>query len=414
MKKIIPILLCFVMILSLCACEVKIDYPSTFFEDNDISIPEDLENIVIPDVNGSSSDNTTTSEPEVSKGTENTNNSSVQTPSSNNSSNNSSQKTSSSSSSSSNVGNSSSNISSSVEKEIEQKLPVVSGGDTSDDTDLVLGVDYGAYLYEGFFVNSVIDKNTVYSIFKTPNSIVVFDTEKLNTVYSKSLPARPAEIQIDGDNLLISFPDLRCINVYNKKTFSQIKSISLPNIVSSFCIDGNKIYYSEDDQHCKVFCTNLATNETTQVAGQRTFYYPKLLLNKEKGLLYIGESGSSGSQLYYCNTSDLSIQSSFAKNNYGLMNNERTMFFVNDNVFWGGFRFASGNATNPIGEYSGNSFYHADKNFAITQKGIFETNTYTFLGEMETLIDFAMVTENKCLVAVFRIHPANIVVAVPY
>lgn len=307
-------------------------------------------------------------------------------------------------------------ITGSVEEKIEEELPDVVGGNT-EDFDLVLGEDYGAYLYEGTFVSLVNDNNTVYSIFKLPNIIVAYDTEKLELVYSMPLPGRAAEIQVEGNNLLISYPELKCIKVYNKKTLTQIKSISLPNVVSSFCIDGNVIYYSEDDQHCKVFRTDLSTNETKTIVRSDNvpvlFYFPKLLLNKEKGLLYIGDSGTTGSTLYYYNTDDLSLHSIFRKNNYGLTNQKRTMFFVNDNIFWGGFRFGADSAENIIGEYGGSSTYHADENFVITAKGIYETDTYQYLGDIESSVHMA-VTNNKCLVAVYNRYPGNVVVALPY
>lgn len=307
-------------------------------------------------------------------------------------------------------------ITGSVEEKIEEELPDVVGGNT-EDFDLVLGEDYGAYLYEGTFVSLVNDNNTVYSIFKLPNIIVAYDTEKLELVYSMPLPGRAAEIQVEGNNLLISYPELKCIKVYNKKTLTQIKSISLPNVVSSFCIDGNVIYYSEDDQHCKVFRTDLSTNETKTIVRSDNvpvlFYFPKLLLNKEKGLLYIGDSGTTGSTLYYYNTDDLSLHSIFRKNNYGLTNQKRTMFFVNDNIFWGGFRFGADSAENIIGEYGGSSTHHADENFVITAKGIYETDTYQYLGDIESSVHMA-VTNNKCLVAVYNHYPGNVVVALPY
>ena len=307
-------------------------------------------------------------------------------------------------------------ITSSVEDKIEEELPDVVGGD-KEGSDLVLGEDYGAYLYEGTFVNLVTDKNIVYSIFKLPNTIVAYDTENLELIYSMPLPGRPAEIQVDGNNLLISYPDLKCIRVYNKKTLTQSKSISLPNVVSSFCIDGDIIYYSEDDQHCKVYRTDLSTNETKTIVRPdnvpELFYFPKLLLNKEKGLLYIGDSGTTGSTLYYYNTADLSLHSMFRKNDYGLTNQKRTMFYVNDNIFWGGFRFGSDSAKNIIGEYGGSSTHYADESFVITANGIYETDTYQYLGDTQSSIHMA-VAENKCLIAVYQHNPGNVVVAVPY
>lgn len=62
MKKIISVLLCLGLVFSLCACEIQLDFPSTFFEDNGISVPENLDDIVISNGNESTENGTTTPE----------------------------------------------------------------------------------------------------------------------------------------------------------------------------------------------------------------------------------------------------------------------------------------------------------------------------------------------------------------
>lgn len=410
MKKFIGIILCFSIMMMLSSCNKNTDNSSSAIDSADKSIS----NISSLDENSSKNADT--------KGTESSNaNTATETSSEKSktdSDKNSSNKNSSTISSSENKpSESSQEINSSTEEKIEENLPDIVGGNENQDSELVLGEDYGAYIYEGSFVGHVNDGNMVYSLFKSPNTIVAFDTDSLEVVYSSPLGGRPAEVQVDGNNLLISFPDLKCIKVYNKKTFSQIKTISLPNVVSSFCIDGDIVFYSEDDQHCKVYCTNLSTNVTETLARNdgvpNLFYFPKLLLNKEKGLLYIGESNSTGSTLYYYNAFDLTFHSMYRKNNYGLMNQRRTMFLVNDNVFWGGMRFGADNAENIIGEYGGTSTYYADEDFVITATGIYETDSYQYVAKMDSAIHMS-VTSNKCLVAVYSHNPGKVVVAVPY
>lgn len=413
MKKLISVIICFAIVLSFASCKKT--------EDNLSVVSTNTDKIVSTqsDVKENSSEETST---------ENTDTSDESVVSSTSSKEDSSSKTEEKPSSTESTGNSSpaesqtpsvsEDIDDSTEEKIEEQLPGgIIGDDTIEGSDLVLGEDYGAFAYTGNFLTYTLDGNVMYTIFKNPNSITAYDAKNLDIVYSYALPGRPAEIQVDGENLLISFPDLKCIKVYNKQDFSQIKSIALPNVVSSFCIDGDVVYYAEDDQHCKVFCTNLQTNETKAILTDgkfpRTFSEPKLLLNKKLGLLYIGESGSTGSALYYYNTSDFSMHSVYKKDNYGLSNWYRTMYFVNDNVFWGGFRFGADSAENLIGEYSGYSFYHADENFVVTPKGVFDTNTYMLLSDLENM-SYVFVTKNMALVAVFHINPADIVVIVPY
>ena len=171
------------------------------------------------------------------------------------------------------------------------------------------------------------------------------------------------------------------IDIFSKNDTVKESSLYFDHEVSSFCLDGDYIYYSEHDQFCRVFRKNLVTGELTMVESKNNnlFYYPKLYLNKEDRILYIGESGSSGNAIYYYDADALTQKSVFLKNNYGIMNHTREIFHVEDMIFWGGYCLSDTNARELIGKYgvaNYGSVVFASSEIVSTYEGLFLTDTY--------------------------------------
>ncbi|MBQ8409387.1 MAG: hypothetical protein IJY39_11060 [Clostridia bacterium] len=207
------------------------------------------------------------------------------------------------------------------------------------------------YTLDGDVVKWFTENDFIYVITSGNNRLVVIDTKTMLPVSNIPLAGEPAEINSVGNKIYISLPDLCRIDVFSKSNCVKESSLYFDHEVSSFCIDGNYIYYSEHDQFCKVFKKNLVTNELTMVqnTGLNTFYFPKLYLNEEDRILYIGESGSTGSALYYYDADTLALKSVFKKNDYGIMNHTREIFHLGDEIFWGNYRLSDTNAKELVG-----------------------------------------------------------------
>ena len=153
------------------------------------------------------------------------------------------------------------------------------------------------YYLDGDVVNWVSEGDLLYVITAGNNRLVMIDTTTMIPVYNTSLAAVPAELNIIGDEIYISLPDLCRIDIFSKADGTKKSSLSFDHEISSFCLDGDIIYYTEHDQHCEVFKKDLVTGDTKRIVG--SFYFPKILLNKEDNILYIGESKSTGSAIFY-------------------------------------------------------------------------------------------------------------------
>ena len=237
------------------------------------------------------------------------------------------------------------------------------------------------YSLDGEVVNWTTENDLVYVITKGNNRLVVIDSENMTPIYNVPLAGTPAEMNFIGDNIYISLPDLCRIDVFNKSDCVKSSSMYFDHDVTSFCIDGDYIYYSQNNQHCKVFKKNLSTGEiqTIQTDNIFTFYNPKLYLNNEDRILYIGETGSSGSALYYFDADTLALKSVFKKNDYGIMNHTREIFHYGDEIFWGSYRLSDTNAKELIGKYGtydyGSVTFVSDE-MVSTYEGLFLTDTY--------------------------------------
>jgi hypothetical protein len=237
------------------------------------------------------------------------------------------------------------------------------------------------YQLDGDVVNWVAENDLIYVITSGNNRLVAINSKTMTAVSNVSLAGKPAEINLVGDKIYISLPDLCRIDIFSKSNLAADSSLYFEHEVSSFCIDGNYIYYSEHDQHCDVYRKNITTNELTKIVPDRgwSFYQPKLYLNKQDNILYIGESGMTGSTLYYYDATTLQLKSLFRKDDYGIMNHTRDIFHVGNEIFWGNYRLSDTKAKQIVGRYgvaNYGSVNFASKELVSTFEGVFLTDTY--------------------------------------
>ena len=239
----------------------------------------------------------------------------------------------------------------------------------------------GLYQLDGDVVNWTTENDLIYVITSGNNRLVIINSKTMMAVTNIPLAGKPAEINLIGDRIYISLPDLCRIDIFSKSNTAKISSLYFEHEVSSFCIDGNYVYYSEHDQHCEVYKKNLTTNELIRIIPDRgsTFYQPKLYLNKQDNILYIGETGTTGSALFYYDATTLQLKSVFRKNGYGIMNHTRDIFHIGDEIFWGNYRLSDTAAKQIVGRYGEGDYgsvNFASEELVSTYEGIFLTDTY--------------------------------------
>ena len=289
---------------------------------------------------------------------------------------------------------------------------------TDDNKSVEIWATAVLYYLDGNVVNWVSEGDLLYVITSGNNRLVMIDTATMVPVYNTSLAAVPAELNIIGDEVYISLPDLCKIEIFSKADGTKKSSFSFEHEVSSFCLDGDTIYYTEHDQHCEVFKKNLVTGNTERIGS--TFYFPKILLNKEDNILYIGESRSTGSAIYYYDPDTLERKSKFEKDNYGITNHTREIFHVGDMIFWGNYCLSDTNASELLARY-GTATYgsvnFASEEIVSTYEGLFLTDTYECIvdyDDVQTEFQYVLVTESENIFFRTRSFDKNIIVGVNF
>ena len=289
---------------------------------------------------------------------------------------------------------------------------------TDDNKSVEIWATAVLYHLDGDVVNWVSEGDLLYVITSGNNRLVMIDTATMVPVYNTSLAAVPAELNIIGDEIYISLPDLCKIEIFSKANGTKKSSLSFEHEVSSFCLDGDTIYYTEHDQHCEAFKKDLVTGDTKRIGG--SFYFPKILLNKEDNILHIGESRSTGSTIYYYDATTLECLSMFRKDNYGLTNHTREIFHVGDMIFWGNYCLSDTNASELLARY-GTATYgsvnFASEEIVSTYEGLFLTDTYECIvdyDDVQTEFQYVLVTESENIFFRTRSFDKNIIVGVNF
>ncbi len=278
------------------------------------------------------------------------------------------------------------------------------------------------YQLDGNVVNWITERDLIYIITSGNNRLFVINSKTMAPILNIPLAGEPGEINLFGDKIYISLPDLCRVDIFSKSNFSQLSSLYFQHEISSFCIDGNYVYYSEHDQHCNVFRKNLITDEVIRIppGNGSSFYEPKLYLNKEDNILCIGETSCSGCGLYYYDATTLQLKSRFKKNGYGIMNHTRDIFHVGNDIFWGNYRFSDTDAAQILGRYGTGDY--GSVNFASgelvsTFEGIFLTDTYECIVnyfDARFTYEYLLVTDSYNVFFRKRGLDANIIVGVNF
>lgn len=293
---------------------------------------------------------------------------------------------------------------------------------TEENNSMVIEATAVLYTLDGDVVNWTTENDYLYVITSGNNRLVIIDSKNMCPVYNTPLSGVPAEMNIVGDKIYISFPDLCRIDIFSKTNCQKESSLYFDHEVSSFYIDGDTIYYSEHDQWCHVYKKNLTTGQLTIVENNSNslFYYPKLFLNKEDGILYIGESKSSGSAIYYYDATSLTLKSFFKKDNYGITNHTREIFHIGDEIFWGNYRLSDTNANQLVGRYGTanyGSVVFASNDLVSTYEGLFLTDTYECVvnySESDFEFEHVIVTDSYNIFFRKRIGDQNIIIGVNF
>ena len=249
--------------------------------------------------------------------------------------------------------------------------------------DLTKQVPYYSFELTGKIVDCLVDEDLIYIVCK--NKINLYDGNTGKVVYSNFLPSRPAEMHMYGDELWISFPELSCINIYNKSDFKLLKTVKMSKVFS-FDVDDNYIYFSGEARQQFVYRYNLTTQKEELLfldndTLDKDFFEPAILVDKNTSMLYVAETNTTACKLYLYNTETLELCGVFESTpssgpSVGFGNDVRKILLLDGYVYWNGFKVnptVLWKAEQSYGsEDGGPGILFADSDYVATRVGVYE------------------------------------------
>lgn len=220
--------------------------------------------------------------------------------------------------------------------------------------------------------------NTLYGISKDDKALFFVNAATLNLEKSLTFTSSPTDIIQDDGKLYVALDDVNQISVVNMGSRTITGTLYTSSDPYRLVKDGDKIYYAERDQWCDIYEYNLRTN-TDQKISLGTVYYPDLAINPVDHILYIGESGSSGSDMIYYSTAlNKVIGTSNYDSRYGFPYPSRTILFDGEKVYYAGFDFDKNNPALILGSYDDEVIF-AKYGLVYTETSVYDSESYTLL-----------------------------------
>ncbi len=243
------------------------------------------------------------------------------------------------------------------------------------------GVEYFSYEFVGTITDWFVEGDLVHMVFKNANRYSVFDTGSGQKVFDYELNAKPAEIHNINNELWISYPDSRCIIIYDKQTFTIKNTIELQHKVLSFGVYKDYVVYTENRQNVIGYRYSMNTGQTDVIKpdfGQVSLDESDVLVNQKLGLVYICESGNTNSKVYCYDIETLKLKSESSKNKYGCLNSVRRSYLIGDSLYWSSYEIDATDVSKIKSQYQhtyATGMLYVNERFVVTNEGIYLRET---------------------------------------
>lgn len=212
--------------------------------------------------------------------------------------------------------------------------------------------------------------NTLYGISYFDKALFFVNATNLNLEKSITFTSSPTDIVLDKGKLYISLDDINQIAVVDsvsRQTVGTLYTSSHPNRI---VVDGNKLYYTEGDQWCKIYAYDLTSNiDQTLLSGN--IYWPDLAINTDKHILYIGESGITDAKMIYYSTTDNKV---IDKTDNEFSHTKRYTLFDDSMVYYASKCFDPEDPNKVLGSFDSDIIF-AKYGYAFTNTAIYDSCT---------------------------------------
>lgn len=160
------------------------------------------------------------------------------------------------------------------------------------------------------------DETTNTIILWLKDSIKIYDAKTLVELQSMEYPSLTDVDTIDGYLALCS-ATRNVVSVYDIKTLTKSFEFTpiLTHKITHIALADNKVFYTGDDQWCKVYMADLKLH-TQDIIVLENIYKPDFLVNRENNILYVYETGISRTDVKAINIFTCKLSFSFSYGDY--------------------------------------------------------------------------------------------------
>lgn len=228
------------------------------------------------------------------------------------------------------------------------------------------------------------------------SNLLFINPDTLQIDATMALPAAPTDLIAHGGKLYIALDSVSQIQVVDIASRTAVKTLTTAKDPYRIVKDEESLFYTQRSQWSGMRKYNLSTDADSDIGG--SFYQPAIAVNPSLHILYIGESGLSGSVLSYYDENLQTFTKCSYDGGYGFSYPSRNICFDGTSVYYAGRRFAPDNPNRYSASFFGSKGVLAVINGCIiTGNGtVFDRNTYLQIGTFSNTVSLADVA-GSCL-----------------
>ena len=229
--------------------------------------------------------------------------------------------------------------------------------------------------------------NSLYAISEAGKCLLFINANTLAIDNNLPLVGSPTDIIQENGKLYIALDSINKIVIVDISTKTIVDTLNTTSDPYRIVKDGNSLYYTERDQWCYTYQYDL-NNKTDKQLSIESLYNPDLAINVNNHILYIGESGSSGSDMIYYSTVENKVLGKTSYDNgLGFPYPNRDTLYDGQNVYYAGCKFNPLDPTNILANYGSNKIIQVKQGYVFAKTAIYDKVTNQIVNNYANGID---------------------------
>lgn len=232
------------------------------------------------------------------------------------------------------------------------------------------------------------ENNLIYAVAGETNSLLFIRLSDFQVEEEIFVGSKPSDIDLFNGKLYIALSGSTQIAVVNVNTRALEQLYTVNQNPYRIAVDGTKLFYVDEDQHCQLYVYEIDTEREREIpigGGSQ----PDIAVDTVNHILYVGESGSSGSDISAISTLDYTVvHKSNYDNGYGFYFPARKVIINDANVFYAERKFDAGDLTSIHGIYQDESYpyseqiYYVNDNYVFSTRAVYDREKFIKIAEL--------------------------------